>query len=261
MDVSPREAYLRARTAAARAADLDENSGEAHVSLALLAEDYDWNWPVAEREFRRSIALNPNLAIAHLGYGHLLMVLRRPEEARTELRTAQALDPVSQVIGEAVVLNLYYSRKYDEGIAQARQSLELYPASADLHYLLADNYAQKGMESLALEEYLNGDEINSLKRAKIVALQQSSHNSGFRGLLLEWLALDKELASQGHLRSYHVAIDYALLGDREQSLFWLEKAYTDRDSRLLYIALEPRFDHLRSDPRFQDLLRRLHLPQ
>lgn len=102
----PHEASSRARTAAARAAALDGNSAEAHVSLAMVAGGYDWNWAASEQEYRQAIALNPNLATAHLGYGLELMLLRRPNEAWTELRTAQALDPGSQSVGRAVLVSL-----------------------------------------------------------------------------------------------------------------------------------------------------------
>lgn len=260
-NVSPREAFSRARTAATRAAVLDGNLADAHVSLAFVAEGGDWDWSAAGREYRRAIALNPNLAMAHQGYGHLLMVLRRHDEAWMELKAAQALDPVSQSIGEFMVMSLYYSRKYDDAIALSKQSLEIHPDADWIHYLLAKSYAQKGLDSLAVEEYLKGEEAAGFSQTRIAALQGAGRKFGLRGLWGEWLTLDKEQASKGYLRAYDVASDYAALGDRDQSFLWLEKSYTDRDPRLLYLGVEPHFDSLRSDPRFQDLLRRLNLPQ
>ena len=97
------------------------------VSLAIVAEGGDWDWAAAEREYRRAIALNSSLATAYVAYGHLLMVLKRPDAALSEMRSAQALDPVSQAIGELMGDSLYFSRKYDEAITMAKQSLELHP--------------------------------------------------------------------------------------------------------------------------------------
>ncbi len=259
-NVSPREAFSRARTAATRAVALDDNSAEAHLSLGFVAEGGDWDWATAGREFRRAVALNPNLAVAHVGYGHLLMVLRRPDEAWMELRAAQALDPVSQAISKIMVMSLYYSRKYDDAIALSKQSLEMHPDADGFHYALARSYTQKGLDSLAMEEYLKGEKAAGLSQTRIAALQGASRKFGLRGLWGEWLTQDKEQASKGYLRAYDVASNYAALGDRDQSFLWLEKSFTDRDPRLLYLRLSPGFDSLHSDPRFKDLMRRIGLP-
>ena len=258
-DLPLREAYSRARATAAKAAALDDNSAEAHVSLANVAEN-DRDWSLAEREYRRAIQLDPNLALAHLGYGYLLEALRRPDEAWTQLRTAQSLDPISQVTGQIWVISLYYSREYDEAITLAKQWLELYPDSIGFHDWLAESYAQKGMEPLAIAEYLKAEELGGSSPSRIAALQNASRKSGLRGFWQTKIVLDQDPTSPG-FTAYDVAYDYAAVGDRDHSLRWLEKAYTDRDWRLIEVAVEPRFDSLRSDPRFQDLLRRLHLPQ
>src|SRR5260370_6853128 len=122
------EAYSQAKAAATRAAALDNNSAEAHFSLANVVER-DWDWSLAEREYRRAIELDPNLALAHLGYGYLLVLLRRHDQAWTELKTAQALDPVSQVVGQTLVISLYDSRRYDEAISLPKHWLQLHSHS------------------------------------------------------------------------------------------------------------------------------------
>lgn len=253
------EAHSRVKAAATKAAELDADLAEAHIALAHIAE-MDWDWPVAEREFRRGIGLDPNLVLAHLSYGHLLMVLQRPDESWNEMRTAQVLDPISQVTAQTWLLNLYYSRQYDQAIAFARQWLELYPDSAGLHEFLAESYAQKGLESLAVKEYLSAEELGSSSSSRIAALQRASSKLGLRGFWQAKLALDRDQASPA-LNSSDVASDYAALGDRDKSLVWLEKAYTDRKWLLIALSVDPRFDVLRSEPRFQNLLQRLHLPQ
>ena len=259
LDIAPRDAYSRAKTAATRAAALDQNSAEAHVSLANVAER-DWDWFAAEREFRRAIQLDPNLSPAHLFYGSLLLVLRKPDDASTELRTAQSLDPVSQMTGNAMVINLYYSRRYDEAITVAKQWLELYPDSVGLHDWLGDAYFQKGMEPLALAEYLRAEELGGSSPSRIAALRNASRTSGLRSFWRKKTSLDEDPTSPA-FSAYDVAHDYATLGDRDNSVLWLQNSYNAKDSRLVELSLDPRFDNLRSDPRFQDLLRRLNLPQ
>ncbi len=253
------EAYAQAKAAATRAAALDDNSAEAHFSLANVVER-DWDWSLAEREYRRAIELDPNLALAHLGYGYMLVLLRRPDEAWSELKTAQALDPISQVVGQTLAISLYDSRRYDEAFALAKQWLELYPDSVAFHAWIGEVYAQKGMEPLAAAEYLKVEELGGSSPSRIAALQNASRKSGLRGFWRTKIALDEEPTSP-RFTAYDVAYDYAVVGDRDHSLRWLEKAYAERDWRLIEVAVEPRFDPLRSDPRFQDLLRRLNLPQ
>jgi TolB-like protein/Tfp pilus assembly protein PilF len=259
-DVSLREAYSRARSAASTAVAVDDNSAEAHFALANVALHNDWDWPHAERGYRRAIQLNPNFALAHLGYGYLLELLGRSDQAWTELKTAQALDPLSQVVGQMFVISLYDSRRYDETVAAAKQWLELYPDSVAIRDWLADAYVQEGMDRLALAEYLKAEELGGASPSRIAALQNASRTSGLRGFWQTKTGLDKDPASPG-FTAYDVASDYAILGDRDNALLWLEKAYDARDWRLIEVALEPRFDPLRSDPRFQGLLRRLGLPQ
>jgi tetratricopeptide (TPR) repeat protein len=236
---------------------LDDNSAEAHYSLANVVER-DWDWSLAEREYRRAIELDPNLALAHVGYGYLLVLLQKQDQAWTELKTAQALDPVSEVVGETLVISLYDSRRYDEAFAIARQWIELYPDSVSFHDWIGEIYAQKGMEPLAVAEFVKAEELGGSSPSRIAALRNAGRKSGLGGFWQTRIGLDP--TSPG-FTAYSVAYDYAAAGDRDQSLRWLEKAYADRDWRFVEVAVEPRFDSLRSDPRFQDLLRRLNLPQ
>ena len=259
-DVSSREAYSRALAAASRAAALDDNSAEAHFSLASVAVHFDRDLSLGEREYRRAIELDPNLALAHLGYGYLLVLLRRHDQAWTELETAQALDPLSHVVGQTLVISLYDTRRYDEAIALAKQWLELYPDSVAFHDWMGEIYAQKGMEPLAVAEFLKVEELGGSNPSRIASLRSASRKSGLGGFWQTKIGLDEDPTSPG-FTAFDVAYDYAAIGDRDQSFRWLEKAYTDRDWRLVEVAVEPRFDSLRSDPRFQYLLRRLGLPQ
>lgn len=253
------KALSHIKATATKALVLDPNLGEAHVELAHVGE-MEWDWSFAEREFHRAIEVEPNLVLAHISYGNFLMLLRRSEESWNEMRTGQALDPISQVTALTWLLNLYYSRRYDEAIAFAKQWLELYPDSPGLHYYLAESYLRKGIEALALDEYLKAEALGGSTLSRVAALQKASRNSGLRGFWQTKLAFDKNQANPA-FNAYEAAMDYAALGDRENLLVWLERAYTDREWLLSTLSVDPRFDAFRSDTRFQDLLRRLRLPQ
>jgi len=256
----PDQAYSNAKAAAKSAMALDDTLAETHQALAAIATWYDWDWPTAEREYRRAIELNPNYAKAHLGYMYLLMALRRTHEASIELRTAEELDPISELTGIVVVASRYLSKRYDDAIAEAKQWLEIYPESMSLHSYLADAYMEKGMDSLAVEEYLKGQKVVGASQARIDALRDAYAASGLTGFWRKRAALDSIPSEQGYVRAYDVAYDYAALGDRVRSLEWLNRALLQRDGLLIELGVQPRFDVLRADPRFQDLLRRLGLP-
>lgn len=259
LDLTPREASPRARTAATKAVALDENSAQAHVALGNVSQ-MGWDWFAAEHEFRRAIQLDPNQSYAHLNYGFLLLMLRKSDDAWTELKTAQSLDPVSQMTGVAVVMSLNYSRRYDEAITAAKQWLQLYPDSIAFHSFLGDTYVQKGMESLAVTEYLKAEQLIGSGPSRIAALRKASRTSGLKAFWRRKLALDQDPRSP-RFSAYDVARDYAALRDRDNCLLWLEKSYKEKESRLMELSLDPYFDSLRSDPQFQDLIRRIGLPQ
>ncbi len=260
-ELTPDQAYSNAKAAAKSAAVLDDALAETHQALAVIATWYDWDWTTAEREYRRAIELNPNYAEAHMGYMYLLMALRRPREASTELRTAQELDPISEITGIVTLANSYLSKRYDDSIAEAKQWLEIYPEAISPHYYLADAYMEKGMDSLAVEEDLKAQALVGATQARIGALRDAYAASGLTGYWRKKAALDSIPSEQGYVRAYDVAYDYAALGDRDHCLEWLNRALLQRDGFLIELGVQPRFDNLRSDPRFQDLLRRLNLPQ
>jgi TolB-like protein len=257
----PDQGYSNAKAAAKSATALDDTLAETHHAMATIATWYDWDWATAEREYRRAIELNPNYAKAHMGYANLLMALQRTQEASTELRTAQELDPISELTGIELVANRYLSKRYDETIAEAKQWLEVYPEAMSLHSYLAGAYMEKGMDSLAVEEDLKAQALVGATPARIGALRDAYAASGLTGYWRKKAALDLIPSAQGYVRAYDVAYDYAALGDRDHCLEWLNRALLQRDGFLIQLALLPRFDKLRSDPRFQELLRRLNLPQ
>jgi len=260
-EMSGSEANARARQAAEKAVALDENLVEAHDALGAIAQLYDWDWNKAQREYRRAIDLNPNYASPHLGYSALLLTLGKPKESAEEVRKAKELDPLSLSTYSTGVFHLYVAREYDEALLEARRGLELYPDAPLLHDLLSGIYAQTEQPRLAAEEALKAEESWGASQERLVALRRAYEASGAEGFWRQRVELNKKVAGHQYLNAFDIANDYALLGDRSETLDWLERAYRVRDLRFPYVRFIPCFDSVRSDPRFQDLVRGMNFPQ
>ena len=254
------EAYAHAREAAEKAVALDENLGEAHQSLGDIAHWYDWDWSKANREYRRAIELNPNDAFAHLAYFELLLVMGRHKESAEELRKARELDPLSLPTRISVVSNSYFAREYETALLEARATLELYPEAPLLHTLLSNAYTQIHRLDLAADEAFKAEEYEGASQERLSALRRAYRTSGTKALRRRRIDLNRKGAGEHYLNAYDIAYDYAALLDKDQTFYWLDKTYSVRDPRLQLIAVEPGFDGVRSDPRFNDLVRRLNFP-
>ncbi len=255
--VAPKQAWQNAKSAAMQAVRIDDRLPEAHISLGLVRSSYDWDWAGAEMEFKRAIELNANSAVAHEWYGDFLARLGRLDEARAELKKAQDLDPLSLRINTSVGQQLYFSRQYDAAIHQLRKTLDLDPNFAPAQRALEVAYAQNGMYKEAVAER---QRVLTLSGSPDLAatIAEDYKKSGYPGVLRGWL---EGLKALSYVSPYTLAEIYARLDDKEEAISWLERAYSDRDSKLTYLKVEPAFDQLRSDPRFQKLLRQLSLPQ
>ena len=254
--VAPKTVWQTARSTAVQALKIDDRLPEAHISLALIRENFDWDWLDAENEFKRAIQLDPNSAVAHQWYGDFLMRMGRFEEAKLELRNAQHLDPLSLLINTSVGLQLYFARQYEPAIQQMRKTLEMDPTFVPAQRAIEEAYAQSGMYKEAVGELQqvltlsgNGDFA--------AAIGDDYRKSGYAGVLQSWLGGLYEVSKHGYVSPYNIAQIYARLGNKDQSIVWLERAYEDRDSKLTYLKIEPAFDEIGSDPRFRQLLQRL----
>jgi tetratricopeptide (TPR) repeat protein len=256
----PAEAIPKSKAAVERALALDDTLSEAHATRGDLAVLVDWDWQVAEREYRRALDLNPNNATIHAWYGCFLMGMNRRDEALAEIRTAQTMDPISLDTNLIAAMVLYSARQYDQAIVQSRKMCELYPDDSAGPYWLATSYEQKGMYPEAVENYLRVKTLEGASKEQVAALRHSYLKSGMRGYR------DKELelieAGSKTIYSYagEIARNYAMLGDKERAFQWLEKAYKLHDTSLVGLKIDPRFDNLRRDPRYEDLLRRVGFP-
>jgi tetratricopeptide (TPR) repeat protein len=258
--VAPNKVRQDAKAGAAQALKIDDSLPEAHISLALVREAYEWDWAGAETEFKRALELDPNSPTAHQWYGDFLLRLGRMAEARAELKKALELDPLSLPINAAVGQQLYFARQYEPAIQQLKKTLDL-----DLNFVLAQRaleaaYAQSGMYKEAIAERqklltLSGNPDLA------AAIGEDYRKSGYNGVLQGSLEGLKEVSKERYVPPYNVAQIYARLEDKQQTLVWLERALNERDTKLTYIKVEPAFDAIRSDPRFQQLLQRLAMPQ
>jgi tetratricopeptide (TPR) repeat protein len=241
--IASKQAELLSDEAARKAVELDDSLPEAHSALAFgLANE--WKWKEAESEFRRALALNPNNSAAHYFYAvGCLAPQNRMDEALEQYRIALSLDPLSSIIGANYALLLMEARRYPESLAQFQKVLARDPNFPPAHYKLSQLYAATGRFPEAVSE---------MRKAFPNLAPVSADAKGY---------LDLAMAMTDFDRSSAVAVASALAGMRQQAFEYLEKAYADGDSEMLFVIRNPALDPLRSDPRFKDLMRRLGLPE
>ena len=257
--LSPPDAFKQAEAAAAKALALDESLGEAHAVLAYALDLYAWNWAAAEIEYKRAIELNPGYAAAHQWYSWHLMMMGLNRDGFRELRKAESLDPLSLIISADIADALCVSHHYDEAVAQSKKALEMDPDFAVGHYELGQALVQKHMHDAAIVEFKRAIELSGHSGAFDSNLGYAYAVSGRKE---EAIKILNELEA-GSDQNPSVAADIALihvgLGDQDRPMISLNKACEARFKAS--ILLRPAFDPLRSDPRFQELLRRIGLLQ
>jgi serine/threonine-protein kinase len=255
----PSEAALKAKEAALRALELDDTLAEAHVSLGRVKMNFDWDWPAAEREFRRAIELNPTYAEAHHIYAHYLMAMKRPAEAFAESERYLELDPLSLAANNHLGWHYLYARQYDEALAQLLRTTELDPNFVGTLLYLGWVYEQKGMYAEAIVTFQKSVEL-STGPLMLASLGHAYAIAGRRGEAQKILVQLDNLSKQRYVSAYDRAAIYVGLGESEQALAWLERAYQEHSQFMIYLNTDPRFDSLRNKARFQDFLRRLSFP-
>jgi len=256
---APLQVWQNAKSAATHAVKLDDTMPEAHISLALVRESYDWDWPGAEVEFKRAIELNGNNASAHQWYGDFLTRMGRFDEARAELKKAQELDPLSLLTNTSLGRQLYFTRRYGAAIQQFTKTLEIDPKFVPAQHAIEAAYAQNGMFKEAIGERQRVLTLSG-NPDLAAAIGEDFKSSGYPGVMKNWLEGLKEVSKRGYVSSYNIAQIYARLGDTNQALASLETALEERDSNLTYAKVEPAFDDLRSDPRFKKVVQQLNMP-
>jgi TolB-like protein/Tfp pilus assembly protein PilF len=259
-DVSPSEVLPLAKAAARRALELDDSIGATHLAMARVIQLYDWHWPAVEKEYRRSIDLNPNDAYAHAAFGEYLQETGRNEEALAESQRAAALDPLNPGQWVNVGDVFYTSRQYDEAIPIFRRALDLDPENVYAHLGLGWVYEKKLMFPQAIAELKKAVDLGNRHEAPLASLGQVLAESGRKHDAEEVLRELKGRSAHRYVLPCLIALVQIGLGERDPAIASLEQGYANRDQWMLYLKVDPHMDDLRSDPRFQDLLRRLAFP-
>lgn len=256
----PKEAASQARDAVEKALALDDTSGDAHAVLGHVHFLWDWDWPSAEREYKRAFELGPPSTDTSIQYAVYLSAMGRHDEAVTIMRGARASDPVSQPSNGLLGTVYYWSHRFDEAIDQFQKSLALHPDSAFDHGSLGTCFEQKAMYSEAVEEYLKAKTSDGVGQEELTRFRQAFVKSRMNGFLQEELKSAIASSKSRYVDPYWIAILHARLGDKDEAFQWLEKAYQERSHSMAFIKTEPMFDSLHSDARFQGFIRRLGLP-
>jgi TolB-like protein/DNA-binding winged helix-turn-helix (wHTH) protein len=255
-DLPPSEAYGKAKEATLRALEIDNGLAEAHASLAVIRADYVWDWEGAESEFRRALGIDPKDVNTHQWHAVFLAKLGRFKEAFAEIGTAKELDPLSLPVATSEGEILRYARRYDEAIEELRRAIDLEPGFKLTHVELARVYELKGMFREAALEWWRVQALSGSTRA-YAAVPDAAAYKRTKQLWLESL---QEKSKREYVSPMDLVVAHARLGNPEQTLAWLEEAYRQHGPGLSSLKVDPYFDFLRSNPRFQDLLRRMNFP-
>lgn len=260
-NISRRVLYEKQMEAVHKALNLDPQLAEAHISLAISLMLNDWDWTGAEREFKLGLQLNPKNATGHHWYAELLLFTDRPEEAFKEIAIAVELDPVSQGILKDKGIFQYYVGQYDEALKTALTTLELDPGFTPVHRLISLVYTAKGMHEEAIKENKRWGDLTGNKIKTNVALAHILASAGKKDeakKIIEDAGIENILSSNDYRG---VALVYTALGEKEEAFEWLEKSYQHHEESLCSIKIDPKFDVLKDDPRFTDMLKKIGLLQ
>ena len=254
----PKEVFPKARAAAIKTLELDETVEDAHTAMAWIDTIFEWDWAAGERELKRALELNPQSGWAHRIYGLTLTMTGRPQEGIAEAIQAQQSDPLSLLMNTQLAINYFFAHRYDDAIAQNKKTLELDPNFAPARKYLFWCYTMKGMYSEALAEYTDYKKLPETDedRPHLTYLYAKSGRSRDALKLVQEL---RRLSDREYVDPGDWVIAYAAL-DKNQAFEWLDRAYEARSPWMAFVKVNPFLEPLRSDPRFQGLLRRTNFP-
>ncbi|PYY20525.1 MAG: hypothetical protein DMG62_23305 [Acidobacteria bacterium] len=260
-----KDAFPLGQAAALKALELDDTLAEGHTSLAWTKLVHDYDWSGAEREFRRALELNPNYETAHLWYGLELVWEGRFDSGVAEVQKAKELAPFAVRTSTTAALVFCLTHQYDTAIIRLKEAVELHPAEPGGHVWLGLTYLKKGMNEQAIAEIQRGVELleSAKQRPVNVPLARLGYAYGVSGkrheavMVLERL---RTISATSYVSAFSFAVVHVGLGHNDDAFTWLQKAYDERAPELVFLKVDPRFDSLRSDTRYQDLLRRMNFP-
>jgi tetratricopeptide (TPR) repeat protein len=257
--LSSSQVISQARAAAEKAIQLDDSLAEGHSALANTRLFFDWDWAASDAEFKRALALNPGSSNTHHWYAHLLTAQGRLEQALAESKRALDLDQLSQVTNLHLGWHYIYSREYDLAIDQLRKTLELDPSYGYAYWYMGRAYEQQAKYADALQALGKAQELLNGNTAVAADIGHVSAVSGDKATALRALEKLRKAPQGTYVSPVEVALIYIALGQKTEAYQWLEKGYSERSDLMVYLKVDPRFDGLRSDPQFKDLLRRIGL--
>jgi tetratricopeptide (TPR) repeat protein len=253
--VPQEQAFPKSKAAALKAVELDPGSAQGHAVLADLAFYREWDWPKAEKEYKQAIDLDANDAEIHAAYAVFLTATDRQEQGLREMTQAQAADPLSELTNMMSTYLFYLDHQYDQAIAQAKKTLELYPRSGSAYYWLGQSYERKGMDKEAVSAYLSPPPPSDAKLEKIESWRDRNQQS-LRGF---WQKQLETKAGNHPVAACWQTLIYAHLGDKERTFQLLEWGFQHHCDGLQFLKVEPIYDNLRNDDRYKTLLSRLGL--
>ncbi len=262
----PSDFVSKAKQAAIRSLELDPDLAEGHASLGFILQTYDFDWPGAEREFKTAIRLNPNYATAHQWYAEHLAFKGSTNEALTRISEALEIDPFSLVINRMKGNVLSFSNRHDEALVQFSKTLELYPNNASVMFNIGDTLAAKGMRNEAVQQYLIALELSGLEAKKINELRDASRDRGWYGFWNTYLkqllkAREEKIGADqnAYIENESLALAYAATGNKDLAIEYLDRAFAERDPRLVTIRMTQIYESLNDDPRYHELLKKIGL--
>jgi tetratricopeptide (TPR) repeat protein len=260
-EMNPREFLPKAIAAAHKAIEIDDSLAESHTALGASIFWYEWNWNEAENQLKRALELDPNSAEGRLFHAHLLSNTVRHAEALAEIKRGRELDPFSPFLNALEGQFLVNAGKPDEALARLRETFELAPAFWFPHMFASSAYIEKGMFAEAIAEARRATELSPTQTVSAAlegyALVKLGKPGEARDVLDKLLKLSKER----FVPPYHIASIYNGLGDRDQVFEWLERGFEQRDPKMTFLKVDPKWNNVRDDPRFMDLMRRVGLSQ
>ena len=253
------EFFPKAKAAAQKAIEIDDHLADAHAILGFIIFWYDWDWNAAENQCRRALELNPNSADAYMFYAHLLSNTGHHAEALAEIKRARELDPLSSRNNALEGQFLLHAGQTDEALARLQKTFDLEPNFWLAHLFAASAYIEKGMFPEAVAEARKAREISGVSTHPIAfegyALAKSGKRAEAKGLLAKLL----KLSTERYVSPSNIALIYNGLGERDETLAWLERGFEQREPKMVFLKVEPKWNNLRSEPRFLDLMKRMRL--
>ena len=259
--VPTREFMPKAKAEALKALELDSTLSDAHAGLGLARLMYEWDWKGAESSFRRALELDPSNAEAHLRYSHYLAAVGRLEEALGEARLVQRSDPLSPLAYQTAGRYYYFLGQQDRAIEQYKKSLDMDPDFRWGHVFLSFSYRQKGMDEEAFAHRKRAWELFGVPADRIAEVEKRYQREGYDSVFRFQIETGEREARAGRMGSVTLPLAYIHLGDKEKGLYWLEKAFENHTRDMIYIKVEPDYDPVRADPRFQRIVERMNFPQ